>query len=207
MAKDKKSIVVYVDWIDKFEALTDEEAGKLIKHFFRYVNDLNPKADDRTTELMFIDIKNTLKRDLKKYEQRAERSRINGAMGGRPRIKKPRKPSGLFKNPDEPKKPDSVSDSVSDSDNVNTKVFIAPTLNEFLTYAKTIEIYKPELDFAIKSKFESWEESKWIDGNGTKIKNWKTKLKNTLPYLKPVYKNDKQELPKQNTPIRRSGQW
>ena len=60
MAENKKSIIIYADWIDKFEELTDDEAGKLIKHFFRYVNDMNPEAPDRTTKLMFIDIKNAL---------------------------------------------------------------------------------------------------------------------------------------------------
>jgi hypothetical protein len=32
--------------------LEDDEAGRL-KHFFRYVNDLNPEYPDRTTKLMF----------------------------------------------------------------------------------------------------------------------------------------------------------
>lgn len=68
MADNKKSIIVYSDWIELFDSLSDEEAGKLVKHFFRYVNDLNPVAPDRITELSFIPIKQTLKRDLKKWE-------------------------------------------------------------------------------------------------------------------------------------------
>jgi len=32
MAEDKKKFLAYCDWIETFEALTDEEAGKLIKH-------------------------------------------------------------------------------------------------------------------------------------------------------------------------------
>ncbi len=60
MAEGKNKIIVYKDWIKKFEALKDAEAGKLIKHFFRYVNDLNPVAPDRITELSFIDIEQTL---------------------------------------------------------------------------------------------------------------------------------------------------
>lgn len=68
MAQDKKSIIVYADWIELFETLTDEESGKLIKHFFRYVNDQNPEAPDRLTELSFIPIKQSLKRDLIKWE-------------------------------------------------------------------------------------------------------------------------------------------
>jgi len=43
MAENKKAVIVYADWIEQFEALNDEEAGKLIKHIFRYVNDLNPE--------------------------------------------------------------------------------------------------------------------------------------------------------------------
>lgn len=58
-----------------------------------------------------------------------------------------------------------------------------PELSEFLEYAKTIEIYKPTLEYSIKSKYESWLDNKWKDGNGKSIKNWKVKLKNTLPYL------------------------
>lgn len=81
MADNKNTILVYSDWIEKFEALTDEEAGKLIKHFFRYVNDLDPVAPDRVTELSFIDIKNSLKRDLKKWEDTLETRSINGRLG------------------------------------------------------------------------------------------------------------------------------
>ena len=80
MAEDKKRVIVYADWINKFEALEDDEAGKLIKHFFRYINDLNPTYPDRITEISFIDIQNTLKRDLIKWEKRAEKSRENGNL-------------------------------------------------------------------------------------------------------------------------------
>jgi hypothetical protein len=107
MAKDKKKIIVYSDWIGTFESLSDEEAGKLIKHFFRYVNDLNPTSD-RLTELLFTPIKQTLKRDLEKWEVIQERNRENGKKGGRP--KNPLGYFGLNKNPE---KGDSVSVSVS----------------------------------------------------------------------------------------------
>ncbi len=82
MAENKKTIVVYADWIEQFESLSNEEAGKLIKHFFRYVNDLNPVPEDRITEIAFLPIKATLKRDLEKWErsspQRIEKARLAG---------------------------------------------------------------------------------------------------------------------------------
>ena len=81
MAENKKSIIVYADWIELFESLTDDEAGKLIKHFFRYVNDKNPTAPDRITELSFIPIKQSLKRDLEKWEDKLSERSINGRKG------------------------------------------------------------------------------------------------------------------------------
>lgn len=81
MAENKKSIIVYADWIKKFEELEDDEAGRLIKHFFRYVNDLDPVAPDRITKIAFIDIEQCLKRDLIKWgDSKLQKSR-NGSLG------------------------------------------------------------------------------------------------------------------------------
>ena len=114
MAENKKSFVAYCDWEETFEELSDEEAGKLIKHLFKYVNDKNPETSDKLTKMCFIPIKQSLKRDLKKYEKYIEKQSVNGKKGGRPKnptlleITQP-----LIK---EPKKADSVSvsDSVTD---------------------------------------------------------------------------------------------
>ena len=45
MAKDKKSFILYCDYLHTFSKLPDEFAGKLIKHVLEYVND---KYDDVT---------------------------------------------------------------------------------------------------------------------------------------------------------------
>jgi predicted restriction endonuclease len=70
MAEGKKSIIVYADWISIFSGLNDDEAGRLIKHFFQYVNDQNPEPPDRLTKLLFEPIKQTLKRDLIKSHRK-----------------------------------------------------------------------------------------------------------------------------------------
>ena len=119
MAQNKKSFIAYTDWKDTFDALPDDKAGKLIKFIYAYVNDENPKTEDVLINAVFANIKNTLKRDLVKYEARGDRSRENGKLGGRP--KNLEKPSGLNKNLDKPRKPDSDSVSVNDSVNVNEK--------------------------------------------------------------------------------------
>jgi len=81
MAKDKKSFILYADQISLIEKLTDEEAGRLVKHLFEYVNDRNPVAVDRLTEIAFEPIKQQLKRDLKDWEETKELKSRGGKIG------------------------------------------------------------------------------------------------------------------------------
>ncbi len=82
MATDKKSFILYCDQRGTWERLSDEQAGKLIKHVISYVNDENPESDF-VTELAFEGIKRALKSDLIKYEAiKAKRSEA-GRRGGK----------------------------------------------------------------------------------------------------------------------------
>jgi uncharacterized phage protein (TIGR02220 family) len=123
MATGKKKVIVYTDWINQFKDLTDEEAGKLIKHFFEYINDLNPTSD-RLTELLFNPIKATLKRDLEAWESKQQTNKENGAKGGRPKKNieteiNPNNPVGLLETQNNPQKGVSVNVSVNDINNNN----------------------------------------------------------------------------------------
>jgi (p)ppGpp synthase/HD superfamily hydrolase len=68
MAKDKKSFILYSDIIHTVEKLNDSDAGQLLKHLLRYVNDQNPITDNTLVEIAFEPIKQQLKRDLVKFE-------------------------------------------------------------------------------------------------------------------------------------------
>ena len=150
MAENKKSIIVYADWIHVFKELDDEEAGQLIKHFFSYVNDEDPIAPSKLIKIAFEPIKQTLKRDLENWNKFREKQSENGKKGGRPTITKP-----LEENPNNPslleesQKSLSVSVNVSDSVNESVNVIVkennidsrklkfASTLQPFLsTYGK-----------------------------------------------------------------------
>lgn len=65
-----------------------------------------------------------------------------------------------------------------------------PELFEFMANAKLsckeANRNYDELEFAIKSKYESWVGAGWKDGNNRPIKNWKLKFNNALPYLKEI---------------------
>ena len=67
-----------------------------------------------------------------------------------------------------------------------------PSELEFMAYYKS-ELSKefPGLEFSIKTKYETWLDQGWKDGNDKKIGNWKLKLKNTIPHLKAKFDPNK----------------
>jgi len=61
-----------------------------------------------------------------------------------------------------------------------------PTSQDFINHALS---KKDNLDEeSIRLKYEAWKENGWKDGNDKPIKNWKSKLTNTIPYLKAIEK-------------------
>jgi len=64
-----------------------------------------------------------------------------------------------------------------------------PAFKEFEIYALS---QKPHINLKdLEFKYKSWIENNWSNGNGKKIKNWKSSLLNTLPYINET-KNIKQ---------------
>ena len=59
-----------------------------------------------------------------------------------------------------------------------------PEFTEFLQFA--IEQISNINKDQVKLKYESWKVNNWKDGNNKQIKNWKTKLLNTLPYISKI---------------------
>ena len=122
MAVDKKKIVVYADWIDNFEELTDLELGMLMRHFFQYVNDMNPVLEDRLLKVAWKPIQATLKRDLSKWndnsQDRTDKARKAGIASAKARELKATKSNSVVEFQLKPTK-STVSDSVSDSDSIS----------------------------------------------------------------------------------------
>ena len=144
MAQDKNSFLLYCDIITTIDKLSNEQAGKLFKHLLNYVNDNDPILDDLLLEIAFEPIKQSLKRDLIKYETRRKTAQENGQKGGRP--KNPAKPSKTQKTQSvisKPRKAVSVSDSVSvseDQKNIHGNSNEVSTQNR-VPFKKIVEIY------------------------------------------------------------------
>ena len=162
MAKDKKSFLLYADQQSVFKQLPDEIAGQLIKHIFSYVNDENPITDNLIINIAFEPIKLQLKRDLQKYESIRERNSANARMRWDAVAS-----SGI---PKDTKNADNDTDNVNDNDNVKSKVFKAPTLEELKTEF-------PNLD---AQRFHDFYSSKgWMVGKN-KMKDWRAAARNWL---------------------------
>lgn len=188
MADGKKSFIAYSDWKDTFDELPDEKAGQLIKHIFAYVSDENPQTDDFIIKAVFANIKNTLKRDLKKWEKQQSQRVEAGKRSAEIRKQKATSVERALNSVHETERNSTVSVNVSDnvsvnvSDNVDNKLSInIPSFEDFKKHAESKE---PKIDLrALKLKYDAWVENGWKDGNDKKIKNWKSKLTNTIQYI------------------------
>ena len=178
MAEGKKKVIVYADWINQFKDLTDEEAGKLIKHFFEYINDLNP-VSDRLIELLFNPIKATLKRDLESWLNKQKTNKENGLKGGRPKKTEtqnnPNNPVGFLETQNNPQKGVSVNDNVNDNVKVNDKVNVnvkdinnyfkeLPTSSNFELIAIALNIPKDKLTLKI-AEFKKTSKLNYLNFN------------------------------------------
>jgi len=121
MATEKNSFLLYCDIIHTVEKLKDVDAGALLKHILRYVNDQQPVTDNAIVEIAFEPIKQSLKRDLLKYENIRTRNSANAKKrwDAKECDRIPNVPSDT-KNADS----DSVSDSVISKD-----IYIKATLD------------------------------------------------------------------------------
>lgn len=127
MAKEKNSFLLYCDIIHTVEKLDDVQAGKLFKHLLKYVNDQNPTPENALVEIAFEPIKQSLKRDLIKYETIRERNSENAKKrwNATASDRIPKVPNNT-KNADS----DSVSDSVISKDIYRSFAHLSISVNE-----------------------------------------------------------------------------
>ena len=109
----KKSFVVYTDWAEFLEDITDEEAGILFKALFEYAADGTEPAFKGAMRPIFRMMKNCLDRDGAKWEDRCRKNAENGRKGG---IAKAEKRAALANAAD---RLANVADSDSESDTDN----------------------------------------------------------------------------------------
>lgn len=186
MANDKKSFLLYCDLIHTVEQLTDEQAGDLFKHILRYVNDQQPQTENVITRIAFEPIKQSLKRDLQKYEDIRKRNQDNA--------RKRWDATASDRIPNDTKNADSVSVSGSGSGSVTGKKeikgFTKPTIEQLKEYMS-----EQGMNDIAENWLNHYEANGWMVGKN-KMKDWKASvrtwklnnLKNNSPSQQVVHK-------------------
>ena len=174
----KKSFILHYDSLSVIDKMSDDQVWKLLRMMKSYHNGNTYICDDFAVELVFEQFRNQFDRDLDKYHSICERNARNWSQWWRP--KETRKPSGLFGNPNKPKKADNDSDNDSDSDNKKDKdnskkkstTFIPPTLDMVVNYFRE----KWYTDKSAKKAFDYYDVANRSDSKWNKVRNWKQKM-------------------------------
>jgi hypothetical protein len=176
----KESFLIYKSTYSAIKGLSLEEKGLLLDAIFQYniegiLIDLPP-----VLKMAFSFMKDQFDRDNKKYEAICRRNRSN--IQKRWDTKNTSGKSGIPKIPVATKNTDTDTDTGTDTDNKDKRHAPIPSFEDFKDYAiknqPGTDLHKLDL------KYKSWKENGWKDGKDKPIRNWKTKLLNTLPFLK-----------------------
>ena len=83
----KKSFILYLDYQEHFDLLTDADRGKLISAIFRYVSSGDIPEFDGMPKMAFSFVRSALDRDAEKYQCEIEKRREAGRLGGEARAR------------------------------------------------------------------------------------------------------------------------
>lgn len=195
---DKNSFLMYLDYEEQFNLLTDEQIGQLMRAIIKYEKTgIVPKLEGML-KMAFSFIKTQLDRDREKYNKKCEQNRENAKKGGRPKKgekqKDIEKPNGFEENQMDAKKPDNDNEDEEDNEddvekkNGKRKTFIPPTLEEVEKY-----VLEKKLKVNAKNFYDYFTVGNWVDRNGNKVKNWKQKILTWNGYADTGQKQVKKE--------------
>jgi hypothetical protein len=191
MAENKKGFILYADQKELFTQLSDEQAGKLIKHIFRYVNDENPVSEDVIINIAFTPIKQHLKRDLDKFNETKERRSKAGKIGMANRWQNITNDNDVIPVITKNNKRLQSITKITDNDNVNDKDNILHIYRAFAHLSLSVQDFdKLRIEYSadqinnVLDSIENYKQNKSYSSLYLTAKNW---LKKEIQ--KPVYES------------------
>ncbi|MDD3479975.1 MAG: DUF6291 domain-containing protein [Paludibacteraceae bacterium] len=104
----KDSFILYTQFAEIIGELTDEQAGKMFKALFDYTKTGNEPEFSGILKMAWIPIRQQVDRANEKYQEKAGKNKVNGALGGRPPKKQ-----------EEPKNQTVISDEQEETEKPN----------------------------------------------------------------------------------------
>lgn len=177
--KEKKSLLLYYDYKDQFEMLTDEQLRKLIYAMIEFdKNDIEIELD-KITKMAFAPIKRKLKDDKEKWTEICKTNSKNGKKSHQKNelatVNDRQRMVTKLTDIDSDSDSDSDKDIDSDSECVINNTLLEPPhdTHTVLDFASTLnEKYEEKsLKASCKKFFNYYQEKKWQG-----IDNWQSKL-------------------------------
>ena len=179
MAENKKGFILYADQKELFTQLSDELAGKLIKHIFRYVNDENPVSEDVIINIAFTPIKQHLKRDLDKFNETKERRSKAGKIGMANRWQNITNDNDVIPVITKNNKRLQSITKITDNDNVNDKDNILHIYRAFAHLSLSVQDFdKLRIEYSadqinnVLDSIENYKQNKSYSSLYLTAKNW-----------------------------------
>ncbi len=158
--ESKKAFLMYYEYEEQLEDLSDEELGKLVRAMFQYeklgFEDVELKG---ITKMAFSFIKRNLKRDKENYDKRSETSKANGKKGGRPKKEKPKEET--YQKPNNLKKADKDKEKEKDKEKDKDNVVEENTKEENSCFGYCEEQFGRTLSPLEYERIMNWKE--WFD--------------------------------------------
>ena len=118
----KDSFILYTEQKEVIDKLTDEQAGKLIKAIYEYVETDKMPQLDSLLEIVIIPFKQNIDRNIDKWEQIKQKRSEAGKIGAEIKKQKQAKQANAnFAKSKEANQAVNVNENVNDNDNVNVK--------------------------------------------------------------------------------------
>lgn len=114
----KDSFILYTEQKEVIDKLSDEQAGKLIKAIYKYVETEKMPELDKLLDIVIIPFKQNLDRNKEKYNKISEIRAKAGAKGGKQKKQKQTKEINCNDNVNENVN-ENENDNVNDNDNVS----------------------------------------------------------------------------------------
>lgn len=123
----------YIEWQNQLDILSDEEKIRFIYNLIRYHEGKEVELSSKVDKLVWNGVLPALRTNQMKYDERVEKNRKNGKLGGRPKKNEiinhmvSKKPNGFSNNPDgffeNPKNPiiDNRKEVIENSEQINEK--------------------------------------------------------------------------------------
>jgi hypothetical protein len=164
--KERETMIVYRSFFESLKGCEKTVQADVWNAIFEMGFNQKEIELEGLSKTLWLLIKPQIEANLKRF--------LNGS--------KPKQKQNVSETEAKPKQERSESEANNNNNKNNNNLI--PTLDEFVAYGvKQLPDVNTE---ALRLKYSSWVESNWIVTVGGKtrpIKNWKSTLNNTLPYL------------------------